>query len=331
MPKVSVIVPVYNAEKQISKCITSILNQKFEDYELILIDDGSKDGSAVICDEYSRKDNRVLTIHRENAGVSQARNYGLTRARGDYVAFIDADDWIEENYLLNLVGRIKNYDLFISGVIIDTWKDDNLIESHISSVNESRVFTRKELLEAYDKEYPVICLSGPWCKLYRREILNKNNICFDKTMSLGEDVCFNMDYISKCNYIYFDREPGYHYFRENQYSLFNKYRKDLYEIYKCVNEKIWTLFIECKCDKESQDRFICKYIDLMIICLKNAYTNRDKNTSVERQNLIIKIENNAFIKRGEYNSTNIVNRFIYKLLYNKNNIILNLFLNAYYR
>lgn len=95
MPLLSIIVPVYQAKKDIKKCIDSIRKQSFSDFELILVDDGSSDGSEKICDEYAEKDNRIKTIHQTNRGVSSARNMGLEYARGAYIAFVDADDWIE--------------------------------------------------------------------------------------------------------------------------------------------------------------------------------------------------------------------------------------------
>lgn len=99
MPKISIIVPVYNVEKYLRKCIDSILNQTFKDFELILIDDGSTDESGKICDEYNLKDNRIKVIHKENGGLSSARNAGLDIAQGEYIGFVDSDDWIESDQI----------------------------------------------------------------------------------------------------------------------------------------------------------------------------------------------------------------------------------------
>ena len=102
-PKISVIVPVYNAEKYLHRCIDSILSQTFTDFELLLIDDGSKDGSGAICDEYAAKDNRVRVFHKENGGVSSARNLGLDNACGEWVTFVDADDYVRPSYLATYI------------------------------------------------------------------------------------------------------------------------------------------------------------------------------------------------------------------------------------
>lgn len=101
-PKISIIVPVYNAEKTLHRCTNSIINQLYQNWELLLIDDGSTDNSSVICDEYVRKDKRIRVFHKENGGVSSARNVGLDNAEGEWITFIDSDDWVENNYLSNL-------------------------------------------------------------------------------------------------------------------------------------------------------------------------------------------------------------------------------------
>ena len=104
---ISVIVPVYNAEKYLHRCINSILAQTFVDIELLLIDDGSTDSSSVICDKYAKKDQRVRVFHKENGGVSSARNLGLDNAQGEWIAFVDGDDWVKETYLSNLLSHVR--------------------------------------------------------------------------------------------------------------------------------------------------------------------------------------------------------------------------------
>ena len=103
IPKISVIVPVYNTEKFLQRCIDSVLAQTYQDFELLLIDDGSKDSSDTICDEYAAQDTRVKVFHKENGGVSSARNVGLDNARGEWITFVDSDDYIEENYLQTFI------------------------------------------------------------------------------------------------------------------------------------------------------------------------------------------------------------------------------------
>ena len=116
MVKISMIVPVYQVEKYIAQCIESVLNQTFSDFELILIDDGSKDNSGAICDSYAAKDDRIIVIHTKNNGAATARNIGLERASGEYITFLDGDDYLAENMLSRLYEEIENsdYDIVLS-------------------------------------------------------------------------------------------------------------------------------------------------------------------------------------------------------------------------
>lgn len=121
-PKISVIIPVYNTESTLHKCVDSILNQSYEDWELLLIDDGSKDHSAFICDEYAQQDKRIKVFHKENGGVSSARNIGIDNAEGKWITFIDSDDWVERNYLSNLYQNDEN-DIVASYYVAEGWKE----------------------------------------------------------------------------------------------------------------------------------------------------------------------------------------------------------------
>lgn len=121
-PKISVIIPVYNAEKYLRKCIESVLNQTFGDFELLLVDDGSPDHSGEICDEYAQKDSRVHVFHKPNGGTANARNYGLDHSQGDYVAFIDNDDYVEPTYLGDMYSAMTHYDVDL--VCCGAWLDE---------------------------------------------------------------------------------------------------------------------------------------------------------------------------------------------------------------
>ena len=173
-PKISVIVPVYNTEKYLHRCIDSILSQTFTDFELLLIDDGSKDSSGVICDEYAAKDSRVRVFHKENGGVSSARNLGLDNAKGDRITFVDADDWVENKYIENLFEKsLGDVDLVFSYATI---------YNGCSSYKENYP---SRIIEACDldllfKENDLHWHTSPWAKLYRRYLIELNNIRFIK-------------------------------------------------------------------------------------------------------------------------------------------------------
>ncbi len=209
MPKVSVIVPVYNAENVIERCVDSILNQEFKDLELLLIDDGSKDHSPEILDEYAKKDERVRVIHKPNSGVSDTRNRGIDEAQGTFLQFLDADDWITEDSTKMLVRTAEEKDADL--VVGEFYRvvGENL--SRKGSIETDRVLTRKEYAE-YMKLSPADYYYGVlWNKLYRRAILDQYAIRMDASVSFCEDFIFNLEYVLHCTRIAPLLLPVYYY------------------------------------------------------------------------------------------------------------------------
>lgn len=179
MPVFSIIVPVYKTEQYIEKCVTSILNQTYKDFELILIDDGSPDRCPQMCDEYQKLDPRVKVIHKKNGGVSSARNCGLEIASGIFVWFVDSDDYIEPFSLQQLyeAQKEKKADLYV-------FNTQQIYSFHTADINQF-----------FEKYYFTYVLGfGPWNKLYRRKIIQKNHLKFDEQETIGEDLLFNINY-----------------------------------------------------------------------------------------------------------------------------------------
>ena len=203
MLRFSIIVPVYNIEKYLPSCIDSVLSQSFYDYELILIDDGSTDNSGFICDKYAEKDNRIKVIHKENGGVSSARNLGLDNAKGEWITFVDSDDWIGKNYFQILENDINEE---IDWVLI------NLIKSYDKHQTLITKFINNKLIKSDFLEFHSIYPDyfGPTAKFYKNSFI-KNIISFDKNLSYGEDTLFNLDYLSNCNQIITLERANYFY------------------------------------------------------------------------------------------------------------------------
>lgn len=186
-PAISVIVPVYNAEKTLRQCVDSILAQEYKDFELLLIDDGSKDNSPAICDEYATKDDRVRVFHKENGGVSSARNVGLDYAQGEWITFIDSDDYITDGYWERVVGR----------------EEDILIKGYKSLTIEGIVGLRtsEEILQVLDmkgflnRHVTDPLLRAPWAKFFKRSIIG--DLRFLSDMKIGEDAFFVFKYLAK--------------------------------------------------------------------------------------------------------------------------------------
>ncbi|EOO15546.1 glycosyltransferase family 2 protein [Bacillus cereus] len=206
-PKISIIVPVYKVEQYIHKCIDSILMQTFEDFELILVDDGSPDTCGEICDRYADKDIRIKVIHKENGGVSSARNAGLEIAKGDYIGFVDSDDWIEPDMYELLYGMCAEHrcDVAICSSQI-YYSNKIVISSNHPFIIHDRNTAMKTMLEG--KLYDEVV----WTKLFKRNLLE--DIKFPVGMSY-EDTAFTYKVIHKCKKVCFIGEPKYHYIKRD--------------------------------------------------------------------------------------------------------------------
>lgn len=190
---VSIVVPVYNAELLIERCIESVLSQSYKKFELLLIDDGSVDNSGVLCDNYVSRDCRVRTFHKKNGGVSSARNLGISYASGEYLTFLDADDYYETNFLENCL-KNNNSDLVISG-FRRIGKINNLAQCEIAK----HYFINKGLGEDWSNAPENFLFWFPWGKIFRSDVIKKNNIRFDENLFYSEDFCFVMDYLINVN------------------------------------------------------------------------------------------------------------------------------------
>ena len=228
---VSLIIPIYNTEKYIGKLLSKLECQLSEQSELILIDDGSKDNSFSICDLYQKKNPNIHAYHQENQGASAARNLGLLKAQGEYIAFIDSDDDISENYIqcvTELLKAHKGVDLVQLGAYYCE-KGKNIFVHKIGQA------------EGYldIKEYSDFILSQnsnpPWDKLYRAEIIKNNNVKFKTNMIMGEDVSFTLDFLKHTQVIFISKKAVY-YDEKNEEGLCSNvtlnYFDDLNKLYK---------------------------------------------------------------------------------------------------
>lgn len=190
--KISVIVPIYNVEKYLEKCLNTIISQTYKNLEIILIDDGSNDNSGIICDEYAKKDKRIIVIHQKNTGVSSARNKGLKIASGDYIGFIDPDDYIQKNMyeiMLNNILESKS-DICICGIKRIT--EDGII-ANITKKQEIREYTKKEILELLIQDKYIT--TSVWNKLFKSELIKM--IEFNENRKVGEDFEFILEALKK--------------------------------------------------------------------------------------------------------------------------------------
>lgn len=195
-PKVSVIVPVYNVEKLLQRCIDSILAQTFTDFELLLIDDGSKDKSGEICDEYAAKDSRIRVFHKQNGGVSTARNIGIDKAQGEWIYFVDSDDIVLPSALGTFCSLIySDSELVMAGFY--TSDENNTVREQRKMVRQCELSVIQALKEMYAPTD--FCYQGYlWCKLFKRKVILQNNLRFEETISFNEDRLFIVEYLCHC-------------------------------------------------------------------------------------------------------------------------------------
>lgn len=261
---VSIIVPVYKAEKYIRECLDSIKNQIYEDWECILVDDGSPDMSGDICDQYAKLDSRFRVFHKKNEGVSSARNEGLLRANGEYIMFIDSDDYVDCNYLSKYVEN-SDSDFIVGGFSVfgkTSW-------SLSVDCNESYVFQDDKIgiIDAQKNDPHINILFHICGKLFRNDLIKKNNIRFDEKMKLAEDVCFNIQYLLSSKSMVIINDCGYHY---RTSSSNTKFLMNI-DAYKYHLSKFSSLVKEINIRFNISLSNISKYINIALFDAVNEY------------------------------------------------------------
>lgn len=263
---VSIIIPVYNVEKYIERCIESVLNQTLNNYEVIIVDDGSIDGTASICDNYAKKYKNIFVIHKNNAGLGYARNTGIENAQGKYIVFLDGDDFIGKDHLLNLYNSIKdnNADTCMCGYSRHQ-KDGTEIENRHIYANQT--FDDDEIIT---KVIPKLCGKKPdktdniemsvCMAMFSCEIIKKNNLrfCSEREM-ISEDLIFDLDYYKYAKRISFSEDTSYRYCN-NEGTLTTKYRQDRFEkqvvLEQEVSKRVKELNIYNLCDQRIYNTLI---------------------------------------------------------------------------
>lgn len=245
MPKISVIVPVYNAEKYLRECVSSILNQTFTDLEVILVDDGSTDTSPAICDEYSDKDPRVKTIHKPNGRAASARNAGMRAASGEYIAFVDSDDWISPEMYAKM---------------LEAGADVVLCDYVRFKENDEFSFTQPNVAAGYydkgqirEKIYPFLVMDGVeypitisnWAMLIKRKVIVDNNLSYREDIHISEDAPFGSEVLYCAeSFAYLKGERFYHY-RMTDGSSSRVYKSWWWDSSLKINEETENFFAKC--------------------------------------------------------------------------------------
>jgi glycosyltransferase involved in cell wall biosynthesis len=233
MDKISIIIPVYNAQRVLERCVDSVLKQSYPDFEIILINDGSRDGSDRLCDAYEAKDSRVKVYHQKNGGPSCARNTGLEQASGKWICFIDSDDWIEQDYLLSYITNCEEKD---DCLIFQNYHRDVVDQSGELLRSGKRHTYSSKVVNAVDlhfilSKYKLLRNGHPFCKFYNRAIIEDHEIRFDPDIRFSEDLLFLLEYMQYVKSTVFIPVCQYHYICEGS-SLSSAYHSFQSEI-KC--------------------------------------------------------------------------------------------------
>ena len=312
MEKVSIIIPVYNVEKYLKKCLDSITNQSYKNLEIIIIDDGSTDNSLEIAKGFEKNDSRIKLLTQKNSGVSEARNVGIKTATGKYITFVDSDDWLELDMYEKLMERIENPYKYLKPDIMLEGKDEcdyssNEIDSIIYSfTREYKDRSEAELIpfdknvilvdeEIYSKwilnlisgedERESYIMASIWRCIYRKDIIDRYNILFDKELSYAEDLVFNLKYFINSKKIYIYNEALYHY-RFNTNSAVTKYDNELWKKNLKVNEVIDDIFNknedrannDIKINNDLKERINSRLISVCVGSLVNIFHEDNKES-----------------------------------------------------
>lgn len=287
-PAISVVMPVYNTEKYVGKAIESILQQSFTDFEFLIIDNGSTDGSGEIIDDYSKQDGRIYVLRNEkNTFISEARNKALKIIRGEYLYLIDSDDWVLPDMLETMYSRAKKYDAqyVVTGYFMDYYIKGK--DYSFAVCPDDRFFEQDEFRKNAINYLTRTLLTVPWNKLYSIDYLRKHNIKFRDTKL--EDHHFNMDIIMNVERVCMVSKPFYHYYRSRQdtdstlvYNQFlNQKKRDHFRHTLAVYD-YWGI-----ADKETMSKLADYHISRLVQCIAQTVSN--KNIDWQMKNKEIQI------------------------------------------
>lgn len=302
---VSIVVPVYNAEKYIMNCIEALRKQTYTDIEIILVDDGSSDASGKLCDEMQTEDARIKVVHKQNGGVSSARNCGVQIATGDYLMFADSDDFPDARWTERMVELAEhwNVNLVISGYrMVKNYNEAKVPIDHVKAFEPVWAMMREEFYQVlgYMMTFreTMFC---PWNKLFETKIVKEHGILFPENMSYGEDFLFNLQYLEYCNGVIETREKLYNYIVQNPESLEAKYKTDLYENQYSLYCAAKKFMIEHHVyNGYNVSNLAYYYVNRTIASIKNLFHEENERTELESRKYVEEILQNPDLIESVY-------------------------------
>ncbi len=312
--KISVIIPIYNGERYLHDCFESIKKQTYSNLEIILVNDGSTDNSKDICEEWAKNDSRVKVYNNKNNGVSYSRNFGIDKATGEYIIFIDCDDFIEKEAIETLMKNIKENDLILANYY-KYYSNKKVIKNPLIPTKN---YSKREFINEFWDLYNAYIISSPCNRLYKNDILKQYNIKFKLDYNLGEDLIFNLDYIERCNTICVINKYLYNY-RYTENSLTTKYRENYMEIQLELNKYIKDFLTNNNCYNEECQKQIDRNISNIIISgIQSLFLKTCMLSNKEIENVLLKylsIKEIEVLKKVNYKEFKL--QFFKKMIENK--------------
>lgn len=296
--KISIIVPVYNCEKYLEKCIDGVLKQTYSNWELILVDDGSSDNSYNICSMYADKDKRIKVFTQKNAGAGVARNCGIEKATGEYLMFCDSDDFLYSGALERFVdvAQKRNSDLIISGYNEFRYEDDKVVFCGKNDAMEREILSQIEARIMYITLYKKHLNQAPWAKLYKASIINGNNVKFSD-LKRCQDIVFNINYYEYVNRISIIKDRLYNYQTPDGYEYIKKFPLNMIYIRTEIDELItstlkrWNVY-----DNECKAHLNFVLATDILVCSKLSYLNTWNLSKEDRNDYIKNLTSNKKVR-----------------------------------
>lgn len=284
---VSIIIPVYNNNKTIERCVNSFVEQTYNDFEIIIIDDGSTSDNAKLYDELANRYSEVSVYHYLNEGVSAARNHGIDKAQGDYIFFADSDDYVEANMLEQFIKLQNKYDvdMIIAGYYFDISCEKNV--SVKQAAEEKYLKSQEEIIQNMVSLWDQSMMYNVWNKLFVSNIIKKNEIRFPIGKEFNEDRDFIREYVMFIGSLYITEEAFYHYIREDNQSATEQYRPQMLEIRKEEVEQLNAFFLKLGIYDDAKEYIVREHFDRIVGSIENVFhahmlKSKDVKEEIER-------------------------------------------------
>ena len=327
--RLSIIIPVYNVEKHLSNCLDSVIDESVSNYEIILIDDGSTDNSSSICDEYARKYSQIKVIHNNNEGAAFARNVGLNIAKGDFITFLDSDDFVDESYISYILLLIDSVIYSDSEIItLSYFIDYN--ESDVSEMCQLSGFTNNSPEAAVRELESCGAFNLLWNKVYKKSLIQRENrVTFLKDTEPGEDLIFNVMCFIKAKKVSLINKPFYHWVRRGEDTLANRFREDLFERNMLFIDYRKKLYHSLGIEKTDIGLLSKGNLEYIFACVPNMYRKGKRFSRKKRMSFYTGILNSEEIREWSNNVDCINNRLLnqFIMIYRMNSAFI---LDSYY-